>query len=123
MALKGNQGEFHDDIKLFLDTQLARSFTGVKHDVSDSVDGDHGRIEQRKIWLTTDIDWLIERRPRWQSVKAIAVVESSREIQGDKPYERRYYITSHKDKSAATGAWRISCTGSSTSASTKTVTD
>ncbi len=101
LALKGNQGEFHDDIKLFLETQLTCFFSGVKHDVFESVDGDHGRIEQHKVWLTTDIDWLIERHPRWQSVKAIAVVESSRETQGDKSYERRYYITSHKDKSAA----------------------
>ena len=44
-----------------------------------SVDGEHGRIEQRTVWLTTNIDWLIESHSRWISVKAITVVDSTRQ--------------------------------------------
>ena len=101
LALKGNQGEFHDDIKLFLDTHLKSGFTDVEHTVFKSVDGEHGRIEQRTVWLTKDTQWLIERHPRWQSVKAIAVVNSIREVKGKgETTEQRYYITSHDDKTA-----------------------
>ena len=100
LALKGNQGEFYDDIKLFLDTQISNSFSKIKHSVFSSVDGDHGRIEQRKVWVTSDIEWLIQCHPRWRTLKSIAVVESEREQQGKGSYERRYYITSHGDKSA-----------------------
>ena len=101
-AIKGNQGEFYDDIRLFLDTQLKSHFSDVEHSVFESIDGDHGRIEQRRTWLTTNIDWLIKRHPKWTSVNAIAVVDSTRQIAGKgATNERRYYITSHKEKSAA----------------------
>ncbi|WDE07325.1 ISAs1 family transposase [Thalassomonas viridans] len=100
LALKGNQGEFHDDVKFFLETQLAKHFSTVEHSVHKTVDGEHGRVEQRDIWLTTDVDWLIERHPKWNTVKAIAVVDSTRESGGKVSRDKRYYITSHADKSA-----------------------
>ena len=65
-----------------------------------NVDGDHGRIEERSVWLHTDIAWLHERHPNGQTIKAIAVVESARTIGDRSSKERRYYITSHGDKSA-----------------------
>ncbi|WP_416776863.1 ISAs1 family transposase [Xenorhabdus budapestensis] len=101
LALKGNQGEFHEDIKYFLDTQLAKGFRGIPHAKTQGTGGDHGRIEQRQLWLVNDIHWLRERHPQWYTLGGIAVVESWREEQG-KPesYARRYYITSHRDKSA-----------------------
>ncbi|PHM49692.1 hypothetical protein Xmir_01140 [Xenorhabdus miraniensis] len=93
LALKGNQGEFHDNIKLFLDTQLTKEFTGISHTKSQSMESDHGRIEQRQLWLINDIDWLRERHPQWQIQGGIAVVESLREEQGkSESDERRYYI-------------------------------
>jgi predicted transposase YbfD/YdcC len=101
LALKGNQGEFHDDIKLFLDTQLKSQFASIKHSVDRSVDGGHGRVEQRNVWLCDDVEWLIERHPRWRSINGIIVVESTRQEKGkNETYERRYYITSHQDKDA-----------------------
>ncbi|WP_245737452.1 ISAs1 family transposase [Xenorhabdus japonica] len=101
LALKGNQGEFYDDIKLFLDNQLAKDFTGVIHGTYRSTDGDHGRIEQRQLWLINDVNWLQKRHPQWHTLGGIAVVESWREEQGKtESYERRYYITSHRGASA-----------------------
>ena len=101
-ALKGSQGECYHDIKLFLDTQLNKGFADAPHSHHNSVDGDHGRVEERTVWLSHDVGWLHQRHPQWQSIKAIAVVESKRQV-GDTPasYERRYYITSHRDKDAA----------------------
>ena len=100
LALKGNQGEFHDDIKLFMDTQLSREFSEVAHSVSKSVNGDHGRIEERNVWLSTDVEWLAKRHPRWKSIKGIVVVDSSRTVQGKTSNEKRYYITSHENKTS-----------------------
>jgi predicted transposase YbfD/YdcC len=83
-----------------LDEQISDDFESTHHDVFTEVDGGHGRIEERKVWITTDIEELIKKHPRWESLKGIIVVESTREI-GDKiSYERRYYITSHQQKSA-----------------------
>lgn len=98
LAMKGNQGGFYDDIQLFLDTHFKNNFTDIPHSVFESIDGDHGRIEQRKIWLVTNVEWLIERHPRWHSVKGIVMVDSTREVQGELSNEQRYYITSHEGK-------------------------
>jgi len=100
LALKGNQGEFHDDIKLFLESNLASEFKKTTHTVSKITTGDHGRIEQRNVWLTTDVRWLTKRHPRWKSIKGIAIVDSTREVQGKVSHEQRFYITSHGDKHA-----------------------
>ena len=100
LALKGNQGEFHDDIKLYFETHLQGGFTEIKHEVFSHVNGDHGRIETRKVWLISNVEWLVERHPRWKSLRGIAMIESWREMNGKETYERRYYITSHHDKSA-----------------------
>jgi predicted transposase YbfD/YdcC len=100
LALKGNQGEFHDDTKLFLDSHIQSSVSSVEHDVFSHVNGGHGRIETRKIWLTFNVEWLIGRYPRWKSIQGIAVIESTREVAGKETYERRYYTTSHSDKMA-----------------------
>ena len=100
LALKGNQGEFHDDVKLFLETHLASNFKKISHTVSKISNGDHGRIEQRNVWLTDDVQWLIKRHPRWESIKGIAIVDSTREVQGRASREQRLYITSHGNKNA-----------------------
>jgi predicted transposase YbfD/YdcC len=101
LGLKGNQGEFYDDVKLYLDTQLKAKFKNVPHSVHSSLNGDHGRIENREVWLTTDIDWRVERHPRWKSLKSIALICSTREVNGISSYEQRYYISSHEEKDAA----------------------
>ncbi|AYA41049.1 ISAs1 family transposase [Xenorhabdus nematophila] len=101
LTLKGNQGEFYDDIKLFLNTQLATDFTGVSPAHYRSTDGEHGRIEQRQLWLINEVNWLQARHPQWHTLGGIAVVESWREEQGKTAsYERHYYITSHRNASA-----------------------
>ena len=97
---KGNQGEFYDDIQLFMDEQVDQKFLKYSHDVFTDIHGDHGRIETRRVWLTHEVDWLIHRHPRWTSLKGIVVVESTREIGDKTTYERRDYITSHQDKKA-----------------------
>lgn len=100
-ALKGSQGEFFDDIKLFLDTELESGFHVVTHDVFEEIEKDHGRIEQRKVWVTSDVEWLRERHTKWSSLNSIAVVESVREQKGiEKTMERRYYISSHRTPKA-----------------------
>ena len=109
LGLKGNQGEFFDDVKLYLDSQLACKFKEKTHSVHSSITGDHGRIETREVWLVADVDWLIARHPRWKSLKSIALICSKREVNGIESYEQRYYISSHKDKDAEFMAHAIRC--------------
>ena len=88
MALKGNQGTLHDDLRRFLDdpkTELSVS--------ESTVDGDHGRIETRTAMLSTDIGWLQEDH-QWPGLAAVGKVVRVREAAGDAATETVYYLLS-----------------------------
>jgi predicted transposase YbfD/YdcC len=88
LALKGNQGSLHDDVRRFLaDTQRPPDTT------HRSVDGDHGRIETRTSLVCTDTDWLQERHA-WPGLAAIGQVVRVREVGAKVSTETAYYLLS-----------------------------
>ncbi len=93
IALKGNQGTLHDDVKLLVAEQKANGFKNVKISRHETVDGDHGRIETRTYTALHDVEWL-QQRHDWPGLKGVVVVESQREIAGKISNETRFYITS-----------------------------
>jgi len=93
LALKGNQGSLREDVEVFVAEQTAAGFKDTRISQHQTVDGDHGRIETRTTTVIHDVAWLQERHD-WPGLKAIVMVESSRET-GDKiEAETRFYITS-----------------------------
>jgi predicted transposase YbfD/YdcC len=76
------------------------------------VDGDHGRIETRRVWVTPAVDWY-EDRAQWKGLRSFAAVECEREANGKTTIERRYFISSLDGRDAAAIAkavrnhWRI----------------
>ena len=60
-SLKGNQSNLHDDIKLYFQeflSQLSQGVSGSTSDFYETTDGEHGKIEIRRYWTTSDIVWL-----------------------------------------------------------------
>ena len=93
IALKGNQGNLHDDVKLFFEEALKNNFDSIDFDFHETVDGDHGRIETRKYYIVSDIDWL-DGKKDWKNLNTIGMVISKRDT-GDKiSEEARYFIGS-----------------------------
>lgn len=93
LALKGNQGTLHDDVQLFFEDARNTAFNGVEHHYVETVDGGHGRVEVRRHWIVSDIDWL-EQKAKWKGIKGIGMVESERTIDEKTTCESRFYITS-----------------------------
>src|SRR6516164_933427 len=93
IALKGNQGTLHEDVKLFVAEQKAKGFKDTTVSRHKTVDGDHGRIETRKYTMIHDVSWLNERHD-WPGLAGVAMVESPRELPGKTERETRFYITS-----------------------------
>src|ERR1700692_3069222 len=93
LALKGNQGSRRDDAELFVGEQKASGFVDAEISRDTTVDGDHGRIETRTTTVIHDVEWL-QKHHNWPGLKAIVVLETSREISGKIERETRYYITS-----------------------------
>jgi predicted transposase YbfD/YdcC len=91
--LKGNQTSLRDDVELFATEQKAKGFADATVSRDTTIDGDHGRIETRTTTVIHDVGWLQERHA-WPGLKAVVMVESSREISGKIETETRFYITS-----------------------------
>ena len=116
LALKGNQGTLHDDVRTFLDDPLTTTTTA-----KPTVDGDHGRIETRTATISTDLDWL-QGNHQWPGLKAIGKVVRSRETRQEPPPRQPiissaapYHLIGSMRSSARTGMSRTGCIGASTS--------
>jgi predicted transposase YbfD/YdcC len=93
LALKGNQGTLEQEVKLFFEDAREISFRGIPHSFHESIEGDHGRVETRRTWAVSDLDWLADK-PLWKGLGSIALVESERWIDGKTTGEARYFISS-----------------------------
>jgi predicted transposase YbfD/YdcC len=96
LALKGNQGTLRDDVELFAKEQKAKDFKDTTVSKAKTVDGDHGRIETRRITVFHDVGWLQENH-NWPGLKGVVMVDSEREIGAKMERETRFYITSSTD--------------------------
>jgi predicted transposase YbfD/YdcC len=93
LALKGNQGSLREDVELLVAEQKDNGFENTTISQDKTTDGDHGRIETRKVTVIHDVSWL-QKRHNWPGMQGVVMVESIREI-GDKiETETRFYITS-----------------------------
>jgi predicted transposase YbfD/YdcC len=88
LALKGNQGTLHDDVRLFLDDPACQATIA-----EPTVEADHGRIETRTAMLSTDIDWL-QKDHQWPGLAAIGKVIRIREAPDKTSTETAYYLLS-----------------------------
>jgi predicted transposase YbfD/YdcC len=95
LAVKQNQPVLHEKVKQLLDEAILEGFKGMRHDTVQTTDGDHGRIESRQVWMTSEIQHLPQNiLDEWPALGSIAVVESKRELNGKSSRERRYFISS-----------------------------
>ncbi len=92
-GLKGNQGTLNDDVREFFQYAEAEKFKDIPYDYAETVDGDHGRIETRRVWCTSDTDWFQEK-DLWKGLASFGMVESERIVGEKTSVERRYFISS-----------------------------
>lgn len=104
LSVKENQPNLLESIRDY--------FSAFTHDCrfEQTVEKNHGRIEKRKYFLETDLDWF-EERVGWNGLHGIGAVCSRVEEKGQTRTETRYYITSLRDVSsfayAVRGHWGI----------------
>jgi len=93
LALKGNQGSMHHEVELFFTGARQHEFWNIPYSFHHTVDGEHGRIEERRYWLVSELDWLEEARA-WLGLRSFGMVEAQRTSGEKTTVERRYYLTS-----------------------------
>jgi len=93
LALKDNHPTLHEDVTLWLDSEINAGRLPV---LENELEKNHGRIEKRRYWLSDRIDWL-ENRGDWANLNAVGRVERSREIDGKVSIERSEFLCSFAD--------------------------
>lgn len=93
LALKENQPNLHSDVKEFFEEQQQTGFQDCEHVSHETVDADHGRIEQRQYHVISSIDW-INQIHKWPGLIAIGVAVSCRDVRGKMEHAVRFYLLS-----------------------------
>ena len=93
LGLKGNQGTLHAEAINFFEQVIDAGAEEAGCSYAKTIEKDHGRIEEREIWVTSDLGWLsgIEA---WEGLRSLICVRSTRHEKGKTTIEKRYYISS-----------------------------
>jgi predicted transposase YbfD/YdcC len=91
LALKGNQGTVHQEVRDYLDDAILNHPSELGQ--TQSIEKNHGRIETRRCWQSERLEWFADRA-KWRKLRSVGVVESVRETAGTLKTERRYYLSS-----------------------------
>jgi predicted transposase YbfD/YdcC len=95
LALKGNQENMFEDVKLFFESEQGANTSKYKIERVSRIEKGHGRIERRTYYMTEDISWLYGK-DGWPGLKSIGAVQSHvvNTSTGESTEETRYFISS-----------------------------
>ena len=83
------------EVEQFFESACADAFRDTRCDQAQTIDGDHGRVEVRRVFASDDIGWMADKA-QWKNLQSVVMVESERTVGNETSLERRYYLTSHK---------------------------
>lgn len=93
LALKGNQGDLHQDVQQLFDHAHNQNFRGIEHAFYETQEQGHGREELRRYWMMGNTEYLIGAE-NWANLTTIGCVESQRKVGDTITSEKRYYLLS-----------------------------
>lgn len=96
LALKGNQEHLAEDVAALFQWAEAHGFAGLLHQVHQTTNKGHGRIEKRVGHTLSDPAGLamLPDLPQWPHLRTLIRVQAERQEQGQTSRETRYYISS-----------------------------
>jgi predicted transposase YbfD/YdcC len=89
LALKGNQGTLHDDVKLYFDDPTLLADCAYTYVMEKA----RGGVEKREYWQTDDVLWLPQLK-EWAGLKTIIMTKNTIAKDGVTTSETRYFISS-----------------------------
>lgn len=93
-VVKENQSRLLETIQWLFDDPDEMQW--VEYDYCRTVDKDHGRIEIRECWTTSDPEYLayLASRSQWKGLQSIGMIQAQRRIGQEQTVKRRYFISS-----------------------------
>jgi predicted transposase YbfD/YdcC len=92
LQLKGNQGSLHDETVMLFDQCLTDDCRGIAYSTARTIEKGHGRIEERRIWATSEVDWFAQKG-QWKNLQSLIRVLAKRTVGEKTSTEYRYYIS------------------------------
>ena len=89
LALKGNQGTLHEDVKMYFEDPALLSACAY----TKTVEKARGVIETREYWQTDDLSWLSQKKD-WAGLQTVAMTRNTVVNNGETKTEQRYFISS-----------------------------
>jgi predicted transposase YbfD/YdcC len=104
LALKDNWPALAEEVRLHFDTAPPGSLAS-----HETTDGDHGRIEVRRAFVSHDVDWITSDRRfpgewNFQGLAMLGMIEAEVERDGRTSDSRRYYLSSARLSASAFAA-------------------
>jgi len=96
LAVKQNQEGLYNQIQSTYIIDLENEFKDAPYDYDKKINKDHGRIETRECWVTSDPEYIsyVDPDNHWQQLRSLVIVKDTRRI-GDKSSSQiRYFISS-----------------------------
>lgn len=96
LAVKENQGRLYQDLVGLFSYDQERLFQDAPYQYAKTVNKNHGRMEIRQCWATSDAEYLntIRNRQKWKGLASIVMIVAERITDRDTTTETRYYISS-----------------------------
>lgn len=94
LQVKANQPQLHERMTRLMDEAILEQFQGLQSDHDEQTDGDHGRVETRRVHVIRDVKLLGELADQWPDLRSLVMVERARDVEGQISRERHYYISS-----------------------------
>ena len=112
VGIKDNQRTLKSEASNFFDQAHAIDYEGVLITQFKTIEKGHGRIEERNVCVTNDLDWLPQRE-KWH-LQSLIEVRSRRTVADKIEESTRYYGSSrrgnaHQFMSWIRGHWEIEC--------------
>ena len=94
LALKGNQGHLHHDVRQTFDYWQRHDFQGIDPSYHETVEKGHGRLDIRRYRTLPLPAWMASEYAAWKGLKSLGMVESERHIGPHVSKETRFYLLS-----------------------------
>lgn len=96
LQVKKNQKRLYEDIEAYFDEKLANKIDSEDYNIFSTIEKNGGRIEERKIMLLKDLEYILENFKDWKGLKNIFCIERKITKKDKESVEKSYYISSLK---------------------------
>lgn len=96
LAVKENQGHLYEDLKHLFQLEQQYDFQQSPFTYAKQVNKNHGRLETRQCWATSDPEYLayLCEGKKWTGLKTVAMIITERRVGDKSEVKTRYFISS-----------------------------